>query len=1444
MNRLVSPISIDLGAKNTGVFLSHYNEGEAISSNHSQAVTLVMPEDGGGMTWSQQNRTATRHRVRGNERRKMAKRLLKLVTSQLCMDNKITLSELQWGKAWEALSGCLNRRGYNRLDIELDETSIDLCDPDWFAEVFPAYFTTCESLAEQWARMLENPKMLRDFSQDPLMALTPKDLKKLHLAGYDKDEQNQIAKAHSTVRQAVHNVLQEQDFGHKHRRDYLSAIKLDMHKDSRLFPITEIIGLEPLWRLVGNISNLQLRALRWYFNDKDMAEADLWKPDSLQVVLERWLQYWRPESVAEKEQRKQAVVYLHKSNDPLVFLTGLDPEITIPPYEDQDNRRPPKDQTLWLSPSALTSEYGDKWTIWAQKLLQANPGWDDGLDVILSYFDRKSRLPKVVRGKTIESDVGAAELKASYVLQRLLDRSRKLDNYAFRLLIRGRHTQSASQPLDELTKDLGSQHIELFLSFCERYYSEVDLARQGLWRADTAGLLERSDLNPPHKSKILYQLVGSVLGEKLDKLSLGEFRSNLWTARKLPRGSTLKGACAVIEECRKNQGNLFNERLRRLTYRVDNQGENAQQFTGDDKVIWAAWQKTQQAADAITEHFTHTAEAKAKYANPFTMSQLYNLLERDRKGFSNTTLAAHLENAWRMTDAPGVIKSAYCSRLAADSIRPFDGVLKRILERQAWEIANYKATQLIQQEITHSTISLPILIEENRFAFSEALVDVKKAGAPKRKRFSDRLQRQASRWEEKDIRIRSASQGICPYTGEPISTLGEIDHILPRAASRSSRGTVFNSEANLIWCSRKGNQDKADKRYLLQDLHAVYLSKQFGTSDIVTIQHAIEATVNSLDRAFVFDALVSDEQVAVRHALFLPSGSPAYQRVEWQLARQMSARVNGTQAWLTRAIMEKLDVLLMPWAKEHNNQIIYSAARISAEDASAIRKQLGTFQDEFSKQEVQPIVSHVLDALCVFAAAAATPKTMPILAQGEGLSEHMPWVAKAMPEVVTVSRVERKKRYDKTNVDGQPLFKKGIYGEEFLPLWISSESILVGFDPSKTLIKAKASTCEDVYCLPLKVEGAHPELLLDYLTPLLMHPGNVEAAQKSQKPQRFIIDKALAFELLNRVAKQPATDRDLQQAKLLDALYYNTVREEVWKGVYNAAKKTFNNDEEILKDEKFKMKVNFSIGRGKNADVQIKGQLFLPAMRDWQRFIEQPELQNLIGEKCLLPQNHRQICEQFFNIKQAKNRHKKVKREFSLPVIDTPSGGYRIARMDPSGQKIWQMQALDGLSAIGFEVNAGQIDWGKLAPLPSLERSNGVVGKGQRYSPPTDMVVKFDQWLPLEHESIPSETDVEMAPGTKSRPYIRVSQPFATFALWLEGAIETVPTSPMRLMPEIKVAPKPFSSNHGCKLLGKPRSTIFIEQVGKVVNYRYEVSNGNSEMKSAYQKAYIKFLKR
>lgn len=74
-NHLQACVAIDLGARYTGTFSILHKSSRLPSKDDCRAATYVLPEDGGKMTYSQRNRTAVRHRIRGKKRFALARRM-------------------------------------------------------------------------------------------------------------------------------------------------------------------------------------------------------------------------------------------------------------------------------------------------------------------------------------------------------------------------------------------------------------------------------------------------------------------------------------------------------------------------------------------------------------------------------------------------------------------------------------------------------------------------------------------------------------------------------------------------------------------------------------------------------------------------------------------------------------------------------------------------------------------------------------------------------------------------------------------------------------------------------------------------------------------------------------------------------------------------------------------------------------------------------------------------------------------------------------------------------------------------------------------------------------------------------------------------------------------------------------------------------------------------
>jgi len=89
--KTISPIALDLGAKNTGAYFAHYTENSSLADIEKDGKVYQL--DNNSYTYLMQGRTAARHQRRCIKRRKLAKRLFKLI-----WENHFGLSTTTVGK--------------------------------------------------------------------------------------------------------------------------------------------------------------------------------------------------------------------------------------------------------------------------------------------------------------------------------------------------------------------------------------------------------------------------------------------------------------------------------------------------------------------------------------------------------------------------------------------------------------------------------------------------------------------------------------------------------------------------------------------------------------------------------------------------------------------------------------------------------------------------------------------------------------------------------------------------------------------------------------------------------------------------------------------------------------------------------------------------------------------------------------------------------------------------------------------------------------------------------------------------------------------------------------------------------------------------------------------------------------------------------------------------
>ncbi|MGN0903145.1 MAG: hypothetical protein ACI4M9_07655, partial [Succinivibrio sp.] len=514
MNKVInSNIAIDMGGKYTGVV--SYTSESTPQAEDINALIITMPEQGSGIKYTVKDRTATRHRIRSLDRYKKARKLIYQILAA-------KLSRTLTAPEKEAISSIMKRRGYTRLESEADLSSLSECPTEFFSETMQS-INNDSPLYDQFSNLTSTIERAVTFLGEIKSVNWDEKLNAVN----DKQEKNIYKNVVNDMKKACSLLISEEQYGHKHRKQYLEAIKADIEKDSRLKDIIKALGSsEQLFRCVGNISNLQLRALRWYFNDISLKDDITFKPDRFKNI---WIRAYQFFHYPEKSAIQTLLSTLKSSEDIICTLCSLDPQTTIPPYEDQNNRHPPVDQTLLLSPAALDKNYPGKWERWTKLLSEHKKEVTDGLDEIISITDRNSR-----RVNKNSASYHTDKIRNSYILQRILDLS-KSDEPICNIRSWSRNPEPPhNSEVNQLIEKTLSQDADQFLKLAISYYRECDYAKRGLWSIVESPLLEVSGIHPPMKKKngVMEDMIKAVLClGKETSFDLDNFKHNIWNAK-------------------------------------------------------------------------------------------------------------------------------------------------------------------------------------------------------------------------------------------------------------------------------------------------------------------------------------------------------------------------------------------------------------------------------------------------------------------------------------------------------------------------------------------------------------------------------------------------------------------------------------------------------------------------------------------------------------------------------------------------------------------------------------------------------------------------------------------------------------------------------------------------------------------------------------------------
>lgn len=1317
-------VGIDLGAKNTGLVIHDGQE----SFGHLIAI------GDNGTTWAMNERTTRRHQRRGLKRRKLAKRLLRVILADgLGVDLNFKIEKNL--TAEQLFFGYLNRRGFTFLNEADDDSEERVLEG-----------AALQSLRRAYPGLPQAESPTVDLSVFVQAISTDQELNRTTLAetiGRMTDDE-MPRKIRKTIISKIKAVIREFELGAKPRAQYFDELKknlgerfskLDDEQLRKLFPGTQ--GKQTADRiahLIGNVSNLQLRTLRRYFNNKTYQNGDGWDEARLHKLLRRSIVSWHPNGDPKiRNTRKLLLEELARVGSILNFLLSTKPHLTIPPFEDQNNRRPISANTLILS-YAQARTFSAKCDFWVSQLSAHETGWAEGLPDPAAF----GFLPP---GADRQGQINAL------FLQRILDRVSSRDPYELRRFRRLSNSKEwdKEKGFANLKSVFGGQReaAQEFIELALTYFEQLDAIRRGDY--DSAVAQSNRSEDPTRTVPLFMPVLGR---PRMNKYSLAaNLGRRLGAGRALAANeieqlttglkNTVSGKAQIqtllelLSTLEKSKGSRTLTRLNFILTHVD-ENERSSQYTrfvdtlSDPGLAKDLGKRSRlEQLRALPLAFLELINASRIPFDPqyldgmVDLVRIYNLLVSPKNGFSKVLNWVDAENFWRSNGFPNEPKntpgfgSPRCLILQEKTTRPVDGVLKRVLEFVATKAASEVIARIpAGQEGKEWRGEIDISIEENPFESQREVLKLKQVAgllSPREAKRKEQLiqtaaQNQANAEHTKHTRIASASGDICAYTGNPIGESGERDYIIPRSLSRRTAKKVFNDEMNLIWVSSEGKRRRDGRIYTLDDLHPNYLQFQFQTTDTKRISEWLESrggdVFQKLSRFSFRDLDGTDRRVA-RHVLFLPEANEHRRQAILYLSSRSKAPLSGAQ----RFFIELLQSRIRAEARRRSGVKIsrVSLRKISSSQISDERDALSRRAgDVFQKGDRQSAYSHVVDATLALSLGYLSES-------GEVVEPE-----NLMPKGLNIHWPKEKSPYSVRNMGRFEWLSGNPVAFHPIPLWLSREELRIGFS-WKDGLRIKNERADEFW---LQISGY---LQRETSNDLCQERESLARSGRSLRYHVIDLEKyGGLFKDIQRSSDEKIRDSLLRQLAVLDELVYWTLREDPFQKNYEEPEKA---------DEYLQSKTTLKPGGALRRYLEAANpSLILPVRRDLERLLK--ALANAVQEhkattfsnkaerQHAVKRSYQERAKSDLKIRIGGRDRQKRRREIALSLLPSGTQGSKclITRRSVRGEMVTQVQ----INPPGTFMMS---DDNELVLASSIKRSNKMVvlkEKTRLASPPAE----------------------------------------------------------------------------------------------------------------------------
>ncbi len=1187
---------------------------------------------------------------------------------------------------------------------------------------------------------------------------------------------------------AIEHCADELESGSRHRNKYFEEISDDLaqlshHSHGYLQHLGLALETHPrldpaqLTHLLAHINNLELKPLRAYFNDRAHRAGDSWQPGRLADIVSRWFcKWWRVTENKDGKQKCESYKTLLKAwdahsdkNDIVRFWLGTEPQLTIPPYQSQTNRHPPDCQSLLLNGRYLRAHYPD-WQKWLEQLAK-------GISASVPDFTGL----KSGKGKRLVEH----EEQVLRQLQFILDRSQKTDSYRLNLIWsqyhgyqkgnlnatdyrQGLQAQIRDSALPgALKQTLDFKEEGSFGHFLNNYYQTRRRARDQRiflhpaskgrrakdpatgrrlpWN-DQSSLLTLCTHRPRQKQYQMTLDLAAILGLSKDELT--KRIKNLGHDDPEALLKSVHGLASQSEKSAKAQ----KEFRGRLKLELNKALQANKKTSALFKLHHNIQKSARELARVLWPTATEDQQVKCSqcFANLFSYAQIHNLVFVDRSGFSNTCPACSLDNAQRMRDENG---HALASRLPALSVRLIDGAVKRMAEYLANEISR-RHWPLIHTELKQGhRVSIPLILEQNRFEFEPALAKLKGKTAKN-------IPQEENGSDDKTHRIQKAAQGISAYSGHSLGGQGELDHIIPRA----SRYGTLNDEANLIFVSTEDNRQRSNQGYFLHNLHKNYKQTLFGTDDDAAIRQWIYAGLLGPDDSdaeqnfsfgqyFNFTNLDANQQTAFRHALFLDASDPLKEKVVRAIENRNRTFVNGTQRFVAQKIADKLYQL----AQRHGlaEQIEFDYFEYPAQighpkGTQHLRRSLG-----IDKEEKQASYSHHIDAHMAFLLAAEDHRddgAMGLCFAGidsvwpyDNGGDITAYMESRVPEA-WCNTISMQRKASPTGVrPGRAFHRDNFYRFVFFPLWIQRQDA-------------------DMACYGFSWENSATLKLSKKVTPVSLeavrlfahHQKVVTMAEKSKDWPGFV------EELINAYGQNDTAYITWDSHKIAEYAVQNASALTLAQGQSYPAALEFVVSKLGYQTQKKCIKSPATLSETLDGNELLKSGITLPARVEWQALSNAWQQAHTRDEG----QNFKAFLHDYFiGDDEHTHRHKKIRRVFSLPIFNE-NAHYLQQRSCVDGQPIYQLIADSDSRKDGNKFSRLALSpKGDLIKIVNSAFANSHMFKLKAvkiYSQNDYINIDPNQWLSLKPGQLPEQAwpdgvaEIQYKIDNATRPKIRL----------------------------------------------------------------------------------------